>query len=305
MTWWQFSLDCASAEIESVETILLEQGALCISLGDAGDEAIYEPPPGDNPLWQQTVVTATFDADADPEALWQRLQALLPPRLAAGLRRSGLEDQDWVQSYKRHFQPLQCAPGLWIVPSWCEPPEPEAVNIRLDPGLAFGTGSHPTTFMCLERLAALDPAGCDIIDYGCGSGILAIAACLLGAASARAVDIDVQALDACRANLAANGIDAARLRVESPETLERTPADILLANILAGPLIDLAPEFAALVTDGGQVLLSGILKSQQDSIQSAYRPYFELDRLSESDGWICLGGPRRARVDNGKEYASR
>ena len=298
MTWWQFSLGCDSSEIEIVETIMLEQGALSISLADAGDDPIYEPLPGSNPLWRNTVLTATFDADADPDALWQRLSALLPRHLAGGLRRGGLEDLDWTQAYKQHFQPMQCAPGLWIVPSWCEAPEPQAVNIRLDPGLAFGTGTHPTTFMCLAWLAARDLRGCSVIDYGCGSGILAIAACLLGAESARAVDIDPQALEACRANLAVNGIETGRVRVSRPEAMGAAPAEVLVANILAGPLQDFAGEFARLVVDGGHIALSGILKSQRDAVQSAYRPWFELDSVHEREDWVCLGGRRLATADN-------
>lgn len=298
MTWWQFSLCCDAAEIDSVEAVMLELGALSISLGDAGDEPIYEPLPGSTPLWQRSVLTATFDAGLDPDDLWQRLSAALPPHLESGLRRGGLEDRDWVEAYKQHFSPLQCAPGLWIVPSWCEPPDPQAVNIRLDPGLAFGTGTHPTTFLCLAWLARHQPSGSSVIDYGCGSGILAIAACRLGAGAVRAVDIDPQALAASRANLAANGIEPELLRLSTPDAMEKSQADLLVANILAGPLLDLAVEFAGLVTAGGRILLSGILKTQLDTIQSAYRPYFEFDPANEREDWVCLSGTRNSTAVN-------
>ncbi len=292
MTWWQFSLSCDSSEVDRVENIMLEQGAQSISLADAGDEPIYEPLPGCTPLWQKSVLTATFDAAADPDELWQRLSAALPSHLAGDLQRHGLEDRDWEQAYRQHFQPLQCAPGFWIVPSWYQPPEPQAINIRLDPGLAFGTGGHATTFLCLAWLARQDLGGCSVIDYGCGSGILAIAACRLGASSVRAVDIDPQALSACRDNAAANGIEPGRLSVSEPGAMNSAPADLLVANILAGPLQELAARFAELVIAGGRILLSGILKTQLDAIQSAYAPYFELDPASEREHWVSIGGTR-------------
>ncbi len=298
MTWWQFSLSCDASEIDSVEDIMLGLGAQSISLADAGDEPIYEPLPGSTPLWQRSVLTATFDAGLDPDVLWQQLSVALPPHLASGLQRGGLEDQDWIEAYRQHFRPLQCAPGLWIVPSWCEPPDPQAINIRLDPGLAFGTGTHPTTFLCLAWLAQHDLGGSSVIDYGCGSGILAIAACRLGARDVRAVDIDPQALAACRANLAANDIDPSRLHVGEPETMDRAAADLLVANILAGPLVDLAAKFAGLVRPGGQILLSGILKTQLDAIQSAYRPCFELDPANARDDWVSLSGTRNSTAVN-------
>jgi len=292
MTWWQFSVCCDASEVDGVEAIMLEQGAQSISLGDAGDEPIYEPLPGNAPLWQKSVLTATFDAGADPDALWQNLSKALPAHLASGLRRQGLEDRDWVQACRQHFQPLQCAPGLWIVPSWCQAPAPEATVIRLDPGLAFGTGSHPTTALCLAWLAANPPRGCRVIDYGCGSGILAIAALKLGAQQVIAVDIDEQALGACVSNLRANRIDAARVQTGFPQDMDDSPADLLIANILAGPLIELAPRFAGLVKPGGQILLSGILKSQREDIQLAFRTDFRLAPAETREDWVCISGTR-------------
>ncbi|MDH3387147.1 MAG: 50S ribosomal protein L11 methyltransferase [Gammaproteobacteria bacterium] len=292
MAWWQFSLDCRASELEQVEHLMQELGASSISLCDAADEPIYEPLPGTTPVWENSVLTATFGAESDPEILYRRIAGALPDRVVASIRRHRLEDEDWEQAYKRHFKPIQCAPGLWIVPSWAQPPDPGATVINLDPGLAFGTGSHPTTALCLAWLAAHDVSGLRVIDYGCGSGILAIAACKLGAHEVVALDIDAQALRACAANIDANGIDAGRVRICLPEAMEQHPADLLIANILAGPLIELAPRLAGLVKAGGRILLSGILNSQLEDIQLRYRPYFDLDPARSIEDWACIGGKR-------------
>lgn len=292
MTWWQFSLNCQASELEHIEDLMMELGALSISIGDAGNEPIYEPLPGTTPLWQESILTATFGAEADPEDLHQQISGALPDQMTASLRRHGLQDQDWEQAYKQHFKPIQCAPDLWIVPSWSEPPDPAATVIELDPGLAFGTGSHPTTALCLAWLAANRPAGKQVIDYGCGSGILAIAAVKLGASRVCAVDIDPQALGACEANLETNEIGSDRVLIATPETMPGDPADLLIANILAGPLVELAPRFAGLVKTGGQILLSGILKSQLEDIQLAYRSRFQLAAASSREDWVCISGKR-------------
>lgn len=292
MTWWQFSLNCQASELEQVEALMQELGALSISLRDAGDEPIYEPLPGDNPVWQESIVTATFDAGLDPAQLKQQLTLKLPRHLAAEVRQQALEEQAWDQAYKQHFQPLQCAPDLWIVPSWTEPPDPGATVIRLDPGLAFGTGSHPTTALCLAWLGANNVKDRSVIDFGCGSGILAIAAIKLGAKQVIAVDIDQQALTACQSNREVNAIEADQIVVSTPEDLTAVGTDLLVANILAGPLVELAPRFASLVRPGGQILLSGILKTQLKEIQSAYQPFFDLDPASYRDEWVCVSGNR-------------
>jgi ribosomal protein L11 methyltransferase len=292
MTWWQFSLNCQASELEQIEDLMLTLGALSISLSDAGDEPIYEPLPGDNPVWRESIVTATFDAATGHENLYQQLITELPDHLASGVRQTILRNQDWDQAYKQHFQPLQCAPNLWVVPSWSEPPDPEATIIHLDPGLAFGTGSHPTTALCLAWLAAYQIEGRRVIDFGCGSGILAIAAIKLGAKQVTAVDIDQQALAACKSNMKVNQIKVDQIRVSLPADNEETGVDLLIANILAGPLVELAPRFAELVNPGGQILLSGILKTQLEDIQLSYQPYFELDAASFRDEWVCVSGNR-------------
>jgi ribosomal protein L11 methyltransferase len=292
MAWWQFSLNCQAAELEQVENLMMGLGALSISLSDAGDEPIYEPLPGDNPVWQESIVAATFDGASDHEFLYQQLTSELPDHLAQGVRLKTLQDQDWNQAYKQHFHPLQCAPDLWIVPSWSDPPDPAATIIQLDPGLAFGTGSHPTTALCLAWLGTSDIDYRRVIDYGCGSGILAIAAIKLGAQQVIAVDIDAQALTACHSNIEVNGINSEQIQVMLPGELEESAADLLIANILAGPLVRLAPRFAGLVRPGGQILLSGILKTQLEEIQLAYRPYFNLDPANYREEWVCISGNR-------------
>lgn len=271
---------------------MLELGAISISLRDAADEPIYEPLPGDTPVWRESIVTATFNQNCDLESLAQLMAARLPAQLAGGITHSSFHDQDWIQAYRQHFKPLQVAPELWIVPSWSDPPDPAATIIRLDPGLAFGTGSHPTTALCLAWLATEDLDNLRVIDFGCGSGILAIAAIKLGARHVEAIDIDEQALSACKSNMKTNAIDAQQIKVSLPANAGSASVDLLLANILAGPLMDLATRFSALVRPGGKILLSGILLSQLNDIQSVYSEYFELEPASYRDDWVCIAGSR-------------
>lgn len=299
MTWWQFSLDCRADELDRVEDLMTSLGALSLSISDAADEPIYEPLPGSTPVWRESIVTATFDGTADPDDLQQQISAALPDRLRTGLRRGSLDERDWELAYRQHFESLCIAPGLWIVPSWEEPPEADAVNLRLDPGLAFGTGSHPTTALCLARLAERPPKDEFVVDYGCGSGILAIAACKLGAQQVLAIDIDAQALAACEANRERNRIDAARLRVSAPIDIEPASLDLLMANILAAPLIEFAPRFAAMLRDGGRILLSGILVSQVAEVLSAYRHWFDFEPSRQSGDWACLDGARNSEPVDG------
>jgi ribosomal protein L11 methyltransferase len=292
MTWPQLSLTCQAAQLDEIEDLMMELGALSISLADAHDEPIYEPLPGDNPIWRESVLSATFAQDSDPEELAQRLLARLPPHLASTVTHGSFQDRDWQQSYRQHFKPLQCAPKLWIVPTWSDPPDPDATIVRLDPGLAFGTGSHPTTALCLAWLAEQDLQNLKLIDYGCGSGILAIAAIKLGADRVLAVDIDEQALTACKSNMKVNAVTTGQIEVCLPAAAGETAVDLLMANILAGPLVDLASQFAKLVNPNGKVVLSGILVSQLNDIQSAYSEFFALEPARQSGDWVCIGGRR-------------
>ncbi|MFT5398443.1 MAG: ribosomal protein L11 methyltransferase, partial [Gammaproteobacteria bacterium] len=212
MPWWQFSISCETSELEQVEDLLFELGAASISLADAGDEPLYEPLPGHSPVWQESIITGMFN-DANHETIYHRLLAELPQHLLSSLRQQRLEEQDWEQAYKAHFKPIRFGDRLWIVPDWCEPPDTDAAVVTLDPGLAFGTGSHPTTALCLEWLGNNDISDCDAIDYGCGSGILAIAACKLGARRVLAVDIDPQALTASKLNAGNNSISDEQIEI--------------------------------------------------------------------------------------------
>lgn len=292
MAWWQYSIQCDAAEIEQIENLLFGLGALSVDIADAGDEPIYEPLPGDMPLWRTSIVTGMFDSAMHPERLYSKISEQLPQHLQASLKQRQLEDRDWLQAYRDHYFPIQCADKLWIVPGWHEAPDPNATNIILDPGIAFGTGGHSTTALCLSWLAENDLNGLTVIDYGCGSGILAIAALKLGAKSVSGIDIDPQALEASRKNAQRNDIAEQSFPLYLPRQIELQAVDLLIANILAGPLIQLAEKLSSLVKPGGKILLSGILAGQTDAIQLAYQPYFELDPVTVSEDWVRFSGNR-------------
>ncbi len=298
MAWWQLSVQSTADELEQTENSLLAIGAVCITLSDAQDSPIYEPLPGDSPVWKHSVVTGMFETTRQLEDLYDELIKLLPDHQVATASQSILEDQDWERIHLQHFKPIQCAHKLWVVPGWLSPPDPSAINIQLDPGLAFGTGSHPTTRLCLEWMAHQDIKHQSVIDYGCGSGILAIAACKLGAGSVFAVDIDPQALSASTENALRNDIEAEMLHISLATQLEIVEADLLIANILSGPLIGLAPRFADLVKPEGRILLSGILKHQVNDVKFAYQPFFNLDSEKESEDWVRVTGSRKPEFNS-------
>ena len=245
MAWWQLSVQSTADELEQTEASLLAIGAVSITLSDAHDNPIYEPLPGDSPVWQHALVTGMFEPTRQLEDLYDELIKLLPDHQVATASQSILEDQDWERVHLKHFKPIQCAHNLWVVPGWLSPPDPSATNIQLDPGLAFGTGNHPTTRLCLEWMAHQDFNHQSVIDYGCGSGILAIAACKLGAASVFAVDIDPQALSASTENALRNDIEMEMLHISLATQMEKVEVDLLISNILSGPLIELAPPSIA------------------------------------------------------------
>jgi ribosomal protein L11 methyltransferase len=292
MSWLQLRLAITPEQAPTLEDQLLELGAVSVTFMDAEDQPIFEPDLGTTPLWSNTHLLALFEADTDPEALLQHLrllwQAELPPH-----ELEKIEDQDWERSWMDNFHPMRFGERLWIVPSWHAAPEPDAVNLLLDPGLAFGTGTHPTTSLCLQWLDAQQLLGKTLIDFGCGSGILAIAGLLLGAEHAVGTDIDIQALEASRDNAQRNQVADDRFDLYLPEQMPDTPADVLVANILAGPLVSLAPRLASLVKPGGLLALSGILAEQTDEILQAYRDDFELDPVANQEGWIRVSGRRR------------
>lgn len=290
MSWLQVRLALTPAQAETYEDLMLELGAVSVTFMDAEDQPIFEPDLGTTPLWSQTHLLALFEGDTDAAALEQRVQ-LLANGLVYEVER--LEDQEWERSWMDNFQPMRFGQRLWIVPSWHEAPEPEAVNLLLDPGLAFGTGTHPTTSLCLQWLDGEPVQGLQVLDFGCGSGILAIAALLLGAERAVGTDIDVQALEASRENANRNGIDPARFPLYLPADLPIEQADVVVANILAGPLVGLAEQITRLTRTGGRLALSGILAEQAEDVRAAYAGCFDLEPTAILDGWVRISGTRR------------
>lgn len=292
MPWLQLAV--CSRHPEFVEELLLAAGAQAVSLVDAADDPVLEPAPGATPLWPRTKTLGLFGADADLDAVRRVLCENLPDGSDLTFEENQVEDQDWVRVWLQHAQPLRFGDRLWVCPSGHRIEASDAVVINLDPGLAFGTGHHPSTALCLEWLAGADLKGCRVLDYGCGSGVLAIAALKLGADQAWAVDIDPQAVLASHDNAARNGV-AARLRSVKPEQLDAPSAyyDVVLANILAGPLVSLAPLLARHVKAGGWIVLAGLLQRQADAVCAAYAPWFEFDPPGEREGWTRLNGRRR------------
>ncbi|MET0125060.1 MAG: 50S ribosomal protein L11 methyltransferase, partial [Pseudomonas caspiana] len=279
-------------QAETYEDALLEVGAVSVTFMDAEDQPIFEPELNTTPLWSHTHLLALFEADTDAEHVLAHLRLLTDAELPEHMSEV-IEDQDWERSWMDNFQPMRFGQRLWIVPSWHAAPEPEAVNLLLDPGLAFGTGTHPTTALCLEWLDGQDLKDCNLLDFGCGSGILAIAALLLGAKQAVGTDIDVQALEASRDNAGRNNSAPERFELYLPEDMPAQQADVLVANILAGPLVALAPQLATLIKTGGRLALSGILAEQGEEVAAAYADTFELDPIANRDGWVRITGRRR------------
>lgn len=292
MPWLQLRLAITPEQAPTYEDALLDVGAVSVTFMDAEDQPIFEPDLGTTPLWSHTHLLALFEADTDADALVAHLQLLTDGALPEH-QIERIEDQDWERIWMDGFAPMRFGQRLWIVPSWHEAPQPDAVNLLLDPGLAFGTGTHPTTSLCLQWLDAQPLEGCSVLDFGCGSGILAIAALLLGAPRAVGTDIDPQALEASRDNAQRNGIADERFPVYLPADLPQEPADVVVANILAGPLVSLAPQITSLVKPGGRLALSGILAEQADEVRAAYAADFDLDPTAVQDGWVRISGVRR------------
>lgn len=305
MPFLQLILPIGAADPAPYEDALLAAGASSITLEDEGDDPVLEPLPGTTPLWPRVRLKALFDGAVDRDELLAILNAELGGELAqplTGVSFETLADRAWEREWLKDFKPMRFGQRLWICPGGQQPDEGQlrdsqpAVLIELDPGLAFGTGTHPTTALCLEWLDAAPIAGKRVIDYGCGSGILAIAAARLGASEVLAVDIDPQALLATRDNAERNGVAQlieARLVEDGADDSRENPADILLANILAGPLDSLAPAFAARVRSGGKLVLSGILRQQAEAVASRYAPWFDIGPVVVRDDWARLDGVRR------------
>ena len=291
MPWLQLRIHTNRAQAEAIEDALLSAGAVSITLQDNADQPILEPALGETPLWDDTLLTGLFDAGIDTNYCVKMTSDALGHALPQH-RWEQLEDKDWEREWMNNYHPIQCSDNLWICPSWKIPPNPAATNLLLDPGLAFGTGTHPTTFQCLQWLAEQPIDNCSIIDYGCGSGILAIAALLLGAADAVGVDIDPQALIATQDNAQRNNIATDRIPVYLPNQHPTEPVDVMLANILAGPLAELAPTLTQLTKTGGRLCLSGILAIQAETVMAAYTEYFKFDPIRQKEEWVCLSATK-------------
>jgi ribosomal protein L11 methyltransferase len=288
-SWLQVELTVAAEEVAAVEAVLQALGALSVSLTDPGGEPILEPDLGTTPLWSRVIVSALLPEHCVATTVRERLAAALGTGVPAlDLRR--IADRDWVREFRENLRPLRFGAGLWVCPPGSPCPDPAAARVELEPGLAFGSGSHPTTALCLEWLAGLDLAGRAILDWGCGSGVLAVAALKLGAATATALDIDPQALEATRANALRNGC-AGALTVELPAALPaQARFDVVVANILADSLVALAPVLQRHCAAGARVALSGILAAQAIRVRDACAPWLALGQTAESNGWVLLTG---------------
>jgi ribosomal protein L11 methyltransferase len=299
MPWLELSLRCRASEEARVEAALEDLGAISVSLLDAADvaneKAILEPGVGELPLWPEVTVLALFDADTDQELLLHALEAWDERIDLASASFEAVADQDWERAWMDQYAPMQFGVRTWIIPwNMAAPAEAErGVIIRLDPGLAFGSGTHPTTALCLQWLDGLDLQGRALLDFGCGSGILALAALKLGAARAVGVDNDPQALLASVDNAERNGV-AARLAVYLPEAEPAATYPVVVANILAVALDALAPTLAARVAPGGVIALSGILHGQEGELLQRYAPWFEDLQAAQLDDWMRITGRRRA-----------
>jgi len=291
MSWIQAHLTTQKSQTPLIELLFEELGALSITLGDAEDDPLLEPKPGELPLWQQTRVTGLFEGDTNPDELRSQMNQALNRETCRSLKLEVLEDQAWERAWMDNFHPMKFGQHLWVCPKGELPDEKDAVIIELDPGLAFGTGTHPTTALCLQWLDRQSLAGKTVIDFGCGSGILAIAALKLGADRVIALDHDPQALEATKENARKNGV-LERLSVTDTITPEEHQSDIVLANILAGTLIELEQLIATLTKAGGKAALSGILTEQANSVSCAFEADYRMQAPEQQEEWILLEGTR-------------
>jgi ribosomal protein L11 methyltransferase len=288
MPWLEVSLRVSRDAVPAAEGALESLGALSVTLQDDADVPVLEPGPGSTPLWPVVQVRGLFEQAVDRAAIVDGLQQLPGVERPERVQWREVGDQDWERAWMDRFEPMRFGRRLWVVPSGMAiPPAPDNVEIRLDPGLAFGTGTHPTTALCLAWLDGQEMAGRRVLDYGCGSGILGIAAALLGAVRVDCVDNDPQALESTAANADRNSVGS-RIHCWSPESFSAGPVDAVLANILAGPLVELAPLLTDCVGPGGRIVLSGLLEEQAQRVAAAYRPACEVTSSAALDGWARL-----------------
>lgn len=296
MPWRQLRVVVAAELADPLAEVLTEAGALAVSLEDAGDQPLFEPARDTTPLWTDTAVIALLAAETDLATVYTAVaDAFGTDAQAWPWSEHALADQDWARAWLTQFKPLDFGNGLWVCPSWETPPAPHATNVILDPGCAFGTGYHATTAMCLEWLSRTPVAGARVIDYGCGSGILAIAALKRGAASAVGIDIDTEALAISRANAQANGVAAQYEALLAQDFSAQRTGDVVFANILAGPLVALAPLLTSLVAPHGVLVLSGLLTTQIAEVSAAYAAEFTLDITTRGE-WAAIVAQRHDRT---------
>ena len=288
MPWLQISVEAERDKVEAISEVFDALGALSVTVLDAGDEPLLEPAPGEMPLWSAVRLTALFEESADVAVIEQRLKDLLPDE-ATGFHSELLEDRDWSSTWRDSFGAMCFGQRLWVCPVGEQPEDPDAIVVHMDPGMAFGTGTHATTAMCLEWLDMNSPQDLSVIDYGCGSGILAIAAYKLGATPVTAVDIDPQALTATRENARRNKCD---IEVASPDSLNKQSVDLVIANILANPLVELATDLSRYVRPGERLVMTGILAEQAETVMAAYVDWFEFVAPVHREEWVLLEGVR-------------
>lgn len=290
--WQQISLITTNEKADEISDVLSLLGAAAVTYMDAQDDPILEPLPGEYRLWPNTQVIGLFDLKANAQGIVSYLRQVFGDQLPIDVHE--LEDRNWIRAWMDNFKPIRCGEKLWICPTWCKVPEEDAITVMLDPGLAFGTGTHPTTFLCLKFLDSMKDQlqGQEIVDYGCGSGILAIAALKLGAKQAYGVDIDPQALIASKDNAERNNVSD-KLKLFDGSDVQIEPCPFLVANILGGPLVELKPSITALCQKGAYIALSGILTSQVEMIEECYSEDFEILSVESREDWALIVAKRR------------
>lgn len=292
MAWHQLSVISDEQTAPDIADFFSDLGAVSVTYMDAEDEPVYEPAIGETKIWSNTQIIALYELDADPDSIKAHVIEQFQHHPLLSWQYDEIGDQAWERAWMEFYKPMKFADKLWVCPTDQQQHEPNTVCLILDPGLAFGTGTHPTTALCLEWLASHDLAGKTVIDYGCGSGILAVAAVLLGAKIAHAVDIDPQAITATESNAQKNNVQD-KIHCYLPEDFPALQADIVLANILAKPLIDMSEMIASLLVSDGTLILSGILHEQADTVINAYQSHITLQPLVQQEDWIRLSGAKR------------
>jgi ribosomal protein L11 methyltransferase len=292
MIWLQIKFLAPQAQVDEWSDLLLSTGATAITLHDKDKQAIFEPNPGDTPLWEHVQITGLYTIDTDLDSIKEQLYQHIPKDVVFHIEQ--IEDEDWQNAWKKNLSPIQFGPNFWICPSWCDIPNPTAINVILDPGLAFGTGTHPTTALCLEWIATNVNQNDTVLDFGCGSGILGIAAAKLGASQVYCVDCDPQALFSTQENAEKNKISRNQLLTYYPEELTtKFQVNIVIANILANPLEELAQTLANHVKPSGNIVLSGILTTQVEHLITIYNKWFENLTVTTKEDWVRITGIKK------------